>query len=408
VPAEARAGSVTPENVPSTPGRRVASTPGRRAANVPVDSPSTCLRVEDIQAEAVRQAQQAAYVGKRCAPVADQAPGQTPHQTAVPLSAEVVAHEADVFSNANVARVLESLEPTDQTTSFQHEDTAKLRIDRGAPAPVTTTYVNAEQAPVGKRRAVKPARHSGTRGPLFKVLPSAPVLLGVAALAISIGGVITVDDQAPAGSGSGGGLMHAASALSGSSGVGTVSERDEQTSRDGADRAKADAAGVDELQAAVAGMVEQREGALAKTAKKAEKHAAFLALDLWHLPLDQVSLTARFGQYGLWSSYHTGLDFNGNTGDPIYSVANGVVTETGYDGAYGNKTVVTLDDGTEIWYAHQTNIGVSVGDFVTGGQVIGTVGATGNVTGSHLHLEVRPGGGDPVDPYAAMQQHGLF
>ena len=40
--------------------------------------------------------------------------------------------------------------------------------------------------------------------------------------------------------------------------------------------------------------------------------------------------------------------------------------------------------------------------------MIGTVGATGHVTGSHLHVEVHPGGGDPVDPYTAMQQHGLF
>ena len=50
----------------------------------------------------------------------------------------------------------------------------------------------------------------------------------------------------------------------------------------------------------------------------------------------------------LWSSYHTGLDFDGQNGDPIYSVANGVVTESGYAGAYGNRTIVTLDDGTEI------------------------------------------------------------
>ena len=62
----------------------------------------------------------------------------------------------------------------------------------------------------------------------------------------------------------------------------------------------------------------------------------------------------RFGEYGLWSSYHTGLDFNGDDGDPIKSIANGVVTSVGYDGAYGNKTVVTLEDGTEIWYCHQT------------------------------------------------------
>ena len=69
--------------------------------------------------------------------------------------------------------------------------------------------------------------------------------------------------------------------------------------------------------------------------------------------------------------------------------------------------MVTLDDGTEIWYCHQNAFGVSVGDVVRPGEQIGYVGATGNVTGPHLHLEVRPGGGDPVDPYAALVHHGL-
>jgi murein DD-endopeptidase MepM/ murein hydrolase activator NlpD len=390
-PVEARAGSGTPI-APAAP-----VTPGRRAADVPVDSPSTTtsLTVAGIQAEAERQAVAAAYVGKR--------------RAAVPASPEIHAHEAGIVSDTNVARVLESLEPADHSTSFEQEDTARIRIGRTAPDAVVATYVNAEPAPVGKRRASK---HSGSRGPLFRVLPSSPVLVGIAALAISIGGAITVNDQDPSDVALDNGLLHA-SALSGAGGVGKVvsGERDGETSRglgaDGARDALGDATGED-LKDSVTNLADQRAGALAQFAEDAEKQAALIEKNLWQYPLDSISLTARFGQYGLWSSYHTGLDFNGDNGDPIYAIANGVVTEASYDGAYGNKTVITLEDGTEIWYCHQTSFGVSVGDTVRGGETIGTVGSTGNVTGSHLHVEVRPGGGDPVDPYAAMQQHGLF
>jgi hypothetical protein len=386
VPSPARTGSVTP------------ITPGRRVAAVPVDSPSstTSLTIAAIEAEAARTA----YVGKR--------------RAAVPPSPEVETHEAEhearIVSDDNVARVLESLEPADQTTGFEQEDTARLTIDRAQPEPepetapdtTTTTYVNDRQVEPGKRRAIK---HAGSRGPLFRTLPSTPVLLGIAALAVSIGGVLTVPDQAPASAAAG--RLTQASALSGSSNIGKVGDRDDVVSRDGADRAKADAAGAP-LPEAVTEQYAQYAGAQRDLANQAESYAKVLAKDLWQYPLSSVQLTATFGQYGLWSSYHTGLDFNGDTGDPIYAIANGTVTEAGYDGAYGNKTVVTLEDGTEIWYCHQTTFNVSVGDVVRGGEVIGSVGSTGRVTGSHLHLEVRPGGGDPVDPYAAMQQHGLF
>jgi murein DD-endopeptidase MepM/ murein hydrolase activator NlpD len=257
----------------------------------------------------------------------------------------------------------------------------------------------------GKRRAVK---HAGGRGPLFKGFVSAPVLMGIAALAVSVGGVVTVDSAKPASGSSGSEVTHAASALGGTSGTGKVSIRKNGVSRDSDRDPGADAAGDKQLQDAAAAAAKVRAGALTKLAARAEVQAKVIAKNLWTYPLEPVVLTARFGQYGLWSSYHTGLDFNGNTGDQIHAIANGEVISASYDGSYGNKTVVRLEDGTELWYCHQTSFLVSVGDTVRAGEVIGTVGSTGHVTGSHLHVEVHPGGGDAVDPYTAMQQHGLF
>jgi len=126
------------------------------------------------------------------------------------------------------------------------------------------------------------------------------------------------------------------------------------------------------------------------------------------LPVAGYHLTGQFGDVsGLWSSVHTGLDFATSYGTPIRSIGDGVVVEAGYDGSYGNKTVVRLEDGTELWYCHQTSIAVSVGQKLRTGEVLGYVGATGNVTGPHLHLEVHPRGGGPVDPYAALVARGL-
>lgn len=140
----------------------------------------------------------------------------------------------------------------------------------------------------------------------------------------------------------------------------------------------------------------------------AAQQSANIESDQWTIPTAYVALTARFGDYGLWATSHTGLDFNGDEGDPIFSVASGTVTSLGYDGSYGNKTIVTLEDGTEIWYCHQSSFMVNSGEEVRGGQQIGTIGSTGNVTGSHLHLEVRPGGGDPIDPYPVFAAKGLL
>jgi len=128
----------------------------------------------------------------------------------------------------------------------------------------------------------------------------------------------------------------------------------------------------------------------------------------WVLPVEGYHLTGRFGaSSGLWASTHTGLDFAAAEGAEIRSIGPGVVTQASSDGSYGNKTVVRLDDGTVLWYCHQSDFVAEVGQRVSPGDLVGYVGTTGNVTGPHLHLEVHPGKGDPIDPEGWLPHHGL-
>lgn len=128
----------------------------------------------------------------------------------------------------------------------------------------------------------------------------------------------------------------------------------------------------------------------------------------WTLPVAEYRLTAHFGASGrLWSSTHTGLDFAAPTGTPVRAATAGTVTSVGWAGAYGNRVVLTHPDGTETWYCHLSRTDVRVGAQVATGAVIAAVGATGNVTGSHLHFEVRTDDGSPLDPEKVLQEHGV-
>ena len=128
----------------------------------------------------------------------------------------------------------------------------------------------------------------------------------------------------------------------------------------------------------------------------------------WVLPVEHYRLTGRFGDVsGLWHTVHTGLDFAAPYGTPIHAIASGVVVSTAYDGSYGNKTVIRLPSGTTLWYCHQSAFGVHPGEQVEAGQVIGRIGTTGNTTGPHVHVEVHPHGGAPVDPYRVLRAHHL-
>jgi len=153
---------------------------------------------------------------------------------------------------------------------------------------------------------------------------------------------------------------------------------------------------------------DQTKTAVAELAREVDATSVELRKNQWVVPVTGYHLSARFGQVsGLWSRAHTGLDFAGPSGSTIVSVARGTVVSTGYEGAYGNRTIIRLLDGTEIWYCHQSRFAVSPGQNVDPGQIIGYTGSTGNVTGPHLHLEVHPGGGGPIDPEIALREHNV-
>lgn len=266
-------------------------------------------------------------------------------------------------------------------------------VDETTPVIIPARVGGARKA---TRRQSKPS--------FFRKIPAVPTIVGAAAIIAAAGGAIQAN---PGGDAQ---LISASSdSFSGTDAFNFTGSdpRSQAISRDSEREALRDAADKD-LKAAVEEQAQQRNDALQKLAASAQNRADEIAKNLWVLPTVGYHLTARFGQSsGLWAHNHTGLDFAAPTGTPIYAVANGVITFTGYDGSYGNKTVETLPDGTEIWYCHQSEIGVSVGDSVIQSSQIGRIGSTGNVTGPHVHIEVRPGGGDPVDPYPAFVFHGV-
>ncbi|WP_405768005.1 M23 family metallopeptidase [Streptomyces sp. NBC_00080] len=174
-------------------------------------------------------------------------------------------------------------------------------------------------------------------------------------------------------------------------------------------KAESDAAAKAEKEAEAKAAAAKKKAAEEAAAKAEAARLAELAKQ-YTLPTSSYTITSTFGQAGsLWSSgYHTGLDFAAPTGTLIKAVHSGTITEAGWAGSYGYRTILTLDDGTELWFCHQSSISVSVGQKVATGDVIGRVGATGNVTGAHLHLEVHPGGSaEGIDPAAWLRDKGL-
>ncbi|MFJ3905270.1 peptidoglycan DD-metalloendopeptidase family protein [Streptomyces sp. NPDC090025] len=130
----------------------------------------------------------------------------------------------------------------------------------------------------------------------------------------------------------------------------------------------------------------------------------------WVAPVDGGISTPYRASGSMWSSgYHTGVDFIASSGTTVRAVGPGTVYSAGWGGSYGNQVVIQHADGTFSQYGHLSSLSVSAGQTVSGGQQIGLSGATGNVTGPHLHFEMRTGPeyGSDIDPLAALRQHGV-
>lgn len=106
--------------------------------------------------------------------------------------------------------------------------------------------------------------------------------------------------------------------------------------------------------------------------------------------------------YRSWDhSTHRGIDIAAKKGTPIYAAASGTVTMARTYSTYGKLVVIDHGNGIKTYYAHQSAILVSEGDYVEKGDLIGEVGMTGSASGNHLHFELRIGN-DRVDPLLCL------
>lgn len=154
-----------------------------------------------------------------------------------------------------------------------------------------------------------------------------------------------------------------------------------------------------------------KEAKAAKARAKAKKARAAKSQDSGSgtgsasLPITSgYHITARFGDTGSWSRYHTGIDFAVGMGTTIHAAASGTVTHAGSGSAgwAGHYVTIRHADGKTSLYAHMSTVSVHAGEHVSGGQKVGAVGMTGRTFGPHVHFEIYPVGAKVGSPYQAI------
>ncbi|MEZ5670650.1 MAG: M23 family metallopeptidase [Alphaproteobacteria bacterium] len=132
---------------------------------------------------------------------------------------------------------------------------------------------------------------------------------------------------------------------------------------------------------------------------------------LLRTPVDAARISSGFGMRRHpvlgYTRMHRGLDFAAPTGTPVYAAGDGTIAVAGWNSGYGNYVRIRHNGSTQTAYGHLSRFaqGISAGDRVEQGQVIGYVGSTGLATGPHLHYEILVNGAQ-VDPLSVQLPPG--
>lgn len=140
-----------------------------------------------------------------------------------------------------------------------------------------------------------------------------------------------------------------------------------------------------------------REAEEADRADRADRARAEAERTRWERPLRA---------YQLLGPEDEGVSLAAESGAPVYAIGTGTITYAGTDAEYGQMIVIEHWDGTVTYYCYLSSFEKTGGE-VTVGELIGRVGNTGTTESSHLHLQIRPRGGEPVDPLPWLEKRGV-
>jgi murein DD-endopeptidase MepM/ murein hydrolase activator NlpD len=144
-------------------------------------------------------------------------------------------------------------------------------------------------------------------------------------------------------------------------------------------------------------IVEAREAEEADRADRAAQARAVALRTRWEPPLRT---------YQLLGAEDEGIGLAAESGAPVHAIGTGTITYAGTDAEYGQMIVIEHWDGTVTYYCYLSSFEKTEGE-VSVGELIGRVGNTGTTSASHLHLQIRPGGGEPVDPLTWLAKRGV-